>query len=74
MVGACLIGLVFAHTAPAYGTAVERDVVYSTTKGYWCSAPVGVKGTTAKLIPQLAKMRPLELKMDIYKPEQDGSG
>lgn len=74
MVGACLIGLVFTHTAPAYVTAVERDVVYSTAKGYWCSAPVGVKGTTAKLIPQLAKMRPLELKMDIYKPEQDGSG
>ena len=56
------------------GILVERDVVYSTVRGYWCSAPVGEKGTTAKLILQLLKKRPLELKMDIYKPEGDTSG
>ena len=51
---------------------VERDVVYSRPLGYWASAPVGKKGTVVRLLPLLVQRRPLELKMDIYLPEDDG--
>ena len=50
---------------------VDRDVVYSTPTGYWTSAPVGERGTVVRLLPLLLKKRPLELKMDIYRPKED---
>ena len=53
--------------------SVEQDVVYSTPRGYWTSAPVGVRGTVIKHLPLLLKQRPLELKMDIYTPNDDSS-
>ena len=52
----------------------ERNVVYAKADGYWTSAPVGVKGTVLKLIPKSLWKRPLELKMDIYKPVGGPSG
>lgn len=60
------------HTTPCAEVRVERDVVYATRQGYWASAPVGAKGTVARMMPQLARRRPLDLKMDIYLPEGDG--
>ena len=53
---------------------LESNVVYSHVRGYWTSAPVGVKGTVRKLVPKSFKKRPLELKMDIYKPAGEPSG
>ena len=47
---------------------LESNVVYSRARGYWTSAPVGVKGTVLRLIPRSLWKRPLELTMDIYKP------
>ena len=52
-------------------TELEKDVVYAHVKGYWTSAPVGVKGTVLKLIPKSFRKRPLDLMMDIYKPADD---
>ena len=60
-------------TTPRYAVSVDRDVVYATAQGYWTSAPVGEKGTVARLSPLLAKMRTVELEMDIYLPEDGPS-
>ena len=60
------------YTSPQYIVKVERDTVYSTVQGYWDEAPVGEKGTVARLMPKLFRKRPLNLKMDIYMPEDDG--
>ena len=73
VIGSALAGIVLAYTVPAFGVAVQRDVVYATPQGYWTSAPVGEKGTVARMAPQLRQMRTLELKMDIYTPEGDDS-
>ncbi|MBP5537874.1 MAG: alpha/beta hydrolase [Bacteroidales bacterium] len=53
---------------------IERDVIYAKADGYWTSAPVGVKGTVRRLIPKSFRKRPLELRMDIYKPARETSG
>lgn len=55
-------------------TDLEKDVVYSHARGYWASAPVGVKGTVLRLIPKSFRKRPLDLTMDIYKPSGDDGG
>lgn len=52
-------------------TDLEKDVVYAHARGYWTSAPVGVKGTVLRLIPKSFCKRPLDLTMDIYKPSED---
>ena len=68
-----LSSLILAYTVPEYEVTVERDVVYSTARGYWCSTPVGEKGTVTHLMLQPARQRTMELKMDIYTPEGDAS-
>ncbi len=65
---------VLPFTTPRYGVKVERDVVYAQAEGYWTHAPVGERGTVRHLIPEVLRMRPLDLDMDIYLPEKDRSG
>ena len=61
-------------TVPAFEIAVERDVPYSTAKGYWTHAPVGKPWATFKLVFRLVRQRSVTLDMDIYKPTGDGDG
>lgn len=63
--------LLIPCTTPKYGVSVERDAVYATAEGYWSHAPVGEKGTVARLLPRLARTRTLNLDMDIYIPRDD---
>ena len=64
---------VLAFTTPKYAVTVERDVVYAHVEGYWSHAPVGERGTFFCVAPLLRETRPLDLDMDIYLPEDDGS-
>ena len=61
-------GAALPYTTPRYQVAVEPDVVYTTVQGYWS------EGTSSgPKLSQVALMRhPLELKMDIYQPVDDG--
>lgn len=62
------------RTIPAFEIAVERDVPYSTAKGYWAHAPVGKPWAIFRLVFRLIRKRPVNLDMDIYKPTGDGDG
>jgi poly(3-hydroxybutyrate) depolymerase len=71
---AILITLMLAYTTPSYEVAVERDVVYSTVPGYWASAPEEGRGNRSRLLFHRMVLKPLDLTMDIYTPEGDGTG
>lgn len=58
------------YTTPQYEVAVEEDVVYTTVNGYWNEA-LPEPEAIGKLGMKSARMKPLDLDMDIYVPEGD---
>lgn len=60
-------------TEPVYAVDLEPDVVYSTAEGYWSEAPDDFWGRLGLLFHRSDKRRPLDLKMDIYRPADDPS-
>ena len=71
----CLAAIIMLpFTSPAYDVTVEQDVPYATAMGYWSHAPVGDKKATGKLLFHSGTPKPLTLEMDIYTPEEDGTG
>ncbi len=61
------------YTVPAFGVNVERDVVYRKAKGYWSEGPDRFDEPSLNWAKLLKPQEELELKMDIYTPEGDGT-
>lgn len=60
-----------AYTTPSYDVAVDRDVVYSVAPGYWTGARLNDRHAFLRLVLKRKVLRPVELTMDIYRPEGD---
>lgn len=63
--------------SPVYKVKVKKDVVYAKAEGYWSQYPDADESFAriyARRIPKLlAGTQSLDLKMDIYEPEDGGS-
>ena len=59
-------------TTPEFGVSVERDVVYAQAEGYRKEAPED-SGNVLPVSLSQGKVKPLDLDMDIYLPEDDGA-
>ena len=66
-----LVAMALPFTTPAFQVAVEKDVPYSTAKGYWTHTSVESKKDTLRLLFHSGIPKPVTLEMDIYKPEGD---
>ena len=62
-----------AFTTPQYSVTEERDVVYGIADGFWTEGPDHWSPDARKLRILMGPRRSLELKMDIYTPEDDNS-
>lgn len=65
------------YESPLYKVKVKKDVVYAKAEGYWSQYPDADESFAkiyARKIPNLLMgMQPLDLKMDIYEPDDGGS-
>lgn len=62
-----------AYTVPKYSVKVEKDVVYAQARGYWTSAREEEGMGLGRMLSSLGRQSILDLDMDIYMPEGDGS-
>ena len=62
-----------AYTTPTYEVAVDHNVVYTTAEGYYAHASENPKESLPKIVFHPARLKPLALEMDIYRPKDDGS-
>lgn len=65
------VGMLLQAMAPQFAVTVDRDVVYRRAEGYWQEAYEGRISPGDIIFQRSDYRRPLDLTLDIYRPEGD---